>query len=61
MFQVCFDTQRGVYLLLSRWGRQGYRGQTQHKEFLTEEKASAAFKKTFKDKTRSSWEVTVTC
>ncbi|CAM9420440.1 unnamed protein product [Scytosiphon promiscuus] len=54
--EVCSDTHRGIYLLRSRWGRQGYRGQTQQKEFLTKEEASAAFKKTFKDKTRCSWE-----
>jgi predicted DNA-binding WGR domain protein len=53
--QVLHQANRDIYLLFTRWGRIGERGQFQQTPFPNKESCIAEFKKVFKSKSGNEW------
>lgn len=53
--QLLREKNKDLYVLFTRWGRIGDRGQFQHTPFFSLEEASKEFCKIFKSKTSNDW------
>lgn len=53
--QIVREKNKDLYVLFTRWGRIGDRGQFQHTPFFSIEEASKEFCKIFKSKTGNEW------
>ena len=53
--QLLHETNRGVYVLFTRWGRIGEVGAYQRTAFSSKEEAETEFKKIFKAKSGNEW------
>ncbi|KAH9523062.1 hypothetical protein Btru_065649 [Bulinus truncatus] len=53
--QIIHQTAKNIYILFTRWGRIGDRGQYQHTPFQTLQEAAKEFCKIFRSKTGNDW------